>query len=142
MKSSTLAWERDTFVEFLDGEALEPGEYWIQVKVDWDQAVFPVYQSDLTLNVNAYGQGPVDLVVHGVEDLAQFTEAWIREKAASLEDSVLTKLSPDVEVYRYTSPEPEGGFRWTYITNRDAYHTYEENCTYTAFQGCTLIDNH
>ena len=56
LKSSSEEYiVRDNYVEFLQEEALYPGEYSIQVQVRWKSQVFKDYKNDLTLFVNAYG---------------------------------------------------------------------------------------
>jgi len=114
MKTTQGGWERDTYVEFPN---LQKGEYWVLVKVDWDEN-FAKYENELTLNINSYGWKPVHFHLDTDEEKSNFLEVMLLSKIKDLQMSEYKQPSNKVQLFRYQS-KVEDGFYYTYIVNRD-----------------------
>ena len=55
MKCNQSFRDRDNYIEFTESDSLSPGTYWIQVKVEWDEASYLQYNEELVMNINSYG---------------------------------------------------------------------------------------
>ena len=94
------------------------------------------------MNINCYGLKKVTFTLDQNTDKTQFTERMLLQKAESIPLSEFKQPSPRVKVFTYSTPKPQDGYYFTYIVNQDEKYTYNEECNYSAFEGCTLIDNH
>ena len=67
-------YSRETYVEFPN---LQKGEYWVLVKIDWNEESLDKFGKDLTININNYGWKPAHFHLDTDEEKPNFIELML-----------------------------------------------------------------
>lgn len=117
LKINQEVQERENYLEFLEDESLEPGTYWLYVKIEWHKHCFDDFKDEMILNINSYGAAPVSFSLEQHYNKAMFLDAMFRSKAIKIPREEFKQPSGIEEpIYVYKS-EVENGYQYIYIDN-------------------------